>query len=530
MSPEANIHSIRALEKQIEEGDGDIIKLKRARNALLNISICIPPEILGCIFVWSLIWKTGYTAYLQHFDWLQKGSYNFLLVCNHWFEVATRTPELWSFWGNTLQDWKKRHHRSGATPLDLVLEEDRSAPHAFDENLQDIVRRRVTQDIIRTVHLTSTQYDTLTSIISSLTPRDEGAQNGNIESIVWHSIAYPLVDISNFFARSRLSKLRRLELCGNFLISSWDHLAPRATLLTSLSLDMIKLPQIPTITNSQLFAILISNPNLQQLRLSNSPLPSDTNGPEFQVPLRHLKLLSLGGDFRRLFGLLRRLNFPVLDSIQLNGTDSAVEVIGPYIRDYLQRGPKFQDKLKIKLFVLPLSISISVDTVWAQNTAPPQDPLDLAFGISLTNPPQGELGQFLIDLIALIPKEHVVSFGADPGIGLPEELFCMMPNIETLYLYGAELSKGFLQPDPDGPRARAKLLPSLRLLRLEDTTGDWSHLTTYLAHQTSDGQIISLEVTGYPHDMGPEVVEEIKALVEEFTFEEYLEVDSEESS
>ena len=46
MGPEANIDLIRVLEKQIEEGNGDIIKLKRDRNSLLNISTRVPPEIL----------------------------------------------------------------------------------------------------------------------------------------------------------------------------------------------------------------------------------------------------------------------------------------------------------------------------------------------------------------------------------------------------------------------------------------------------------------------------------------------------
>jgi len=42
MGHEANMDSIRVLEKQIEEGKGDVIKLKRARNAFLNISTHTP--------------------------------------------------------------------------------------------------------------------------------------------------------------------------------------------------------------------------------------------------------------------------------------------------------------------------------------------------------------------------------------------------------------------------------------------------------------------------------------------------------
>ena len=95
----------------------------------------------------------------------------------------------------------------------------------------------------------------------------------------------------------------------------------------------------------------------------------------------------------------------------------------------------------------------------------------------------------------------------------------MMPNIETLRVSGVELSKGFLRPSPDGPRANAKLLPSLRSLHLANVTlnnGDWGHLMTYLTHQISDGQLISLKIIGeFPH-LCTEVAKEVKDLVGEF--------------
>ena len=53
--PPSAQHSVRDLEKQIEEGTGDLIQLKRTRNSLLNISTRVPPEILGAIFSWSAI-------------------------------------------------------------------------------------------------------------------------------------------------------------------------------------------------------------------------------------------------------------------------------------------------------------------------------------------------------------------------------------------------------------------------------------------------------------------------------------------
>ena len=517
MGREARIHSIRALEKRIEEGKGDITKLKRARNSLLNVSARVPPEILGEIFAWSLVRKGD-------FDGLRKGSYNFLLVCHHWFEVASRTPELWSFWGNTLRDWNKRHHHARA-PLDLVLDGGRCGPDAtFDESLRDVVRGHVMQDTIRQVHLTTSgDGPALAPIILSLTPdHDEGVQNDNIESIVWRNWGTPLVDVSNFFARSRLSNLRLLELSGNFRILSWDYLTPRTTLLTSLLLEV---PLSPTPITSQLFSILASNPNIRKLWLTDPALPNDADGPTFQVPLHHLKSLSLIGAFHRVFGLLRQLVLPEgLDNIYLTVYKSTVEdisqTLGPYMRDYFQRNPRFQDRLHITSSSSPDSISFAVDVVCTHTTAPVQNPF-VALTVCLDAPPlQDVLEQLFIDFAALVPQKHVVSLSTDLGDNLPEVLFSTMPNIEMLHLLNVKLSKGFLQPKLDGPRANTKLLPSLRSLCLEDVTlvdRDWSHLTRYLTHQTSDGQIISLEVIGYFPNMRPEVVNEIAELVE-FTY------------
>ena len=457
MGREANIHSIKALEKQIKEDKGDIIELKRARNLLLNISTRVPPEILGNIFTWSLAREASRSQ--SHFDGLRKGSYNFLLVCHHWFEVASRTPELWSFWGNTLQDWKKRYHRSGAAPLDLVLDEDKCDPDVlFDKSLQGAIRGHVARGTVRQVHL-SLCGDTLTSIISSLTPDDEGARNENIESIVWQNLG-ALVDASDFFGRSCFSKLCRLDLIGDFRISSWDSLATRTTLLTTLSLGISSPPP----TASQLFSILTSNPNLQQLTLSDLIPPDSANGSVLQVPLRNLKLLSLRGEFRHLFGLLRRLALPeTLNTVDLVGLDATVEeisqILEPYMRDYFRRDVRFQDRLEVSSISCDESVSVSVRVPCTQDTVPTQKPF-VAYTVVLADPPPPDVMERLsVDLITLVPQEYVVSLSASLDIDPPEELFSTAPNIEFLCLDNVDLSEGFLQPNPDGPRANTKLLP-----------------------------------------------------------------------
>ena len=511
---EANLGSTGELDEQI--------KLKRARKSVLAISARVPPEILGRIFVRCLIWETTIPPHLEYCRWLQKGSYNFLLVCHHWFEVASYTPELWSFWGNTLQDWKKRHHRSVTFPLDLVLDESRNRdPEVyFDRSLHCAVRARVVQNAIRQIHIRSDHEETLDSIVSSLTPGNDGdGQNVNIESIIWHHRGTALVDISNFFTQSRLSKLHSLDLAGSLQILSWDPLASQITSLTTLSLHLF---QTPSLSTSQLFSILASNPKLQRLSLSDTGIPNDTRRSTLKVRLPRLKLLSLRGEFRQLFGVLRQLTLPAaIHVMDLNICQPTIEdisqTLGSYMQDYFRRDARFQNKLHVSSATSRSSISISIGVIRAQVMPPVRTSPSVSVGVVL--PLTGGLEQLLISVVAPIPGDHVASFHLTSGMKLPEEVLAMMPNIETLHLTRAELSKGFLQPNPDGPRADTKLLPSLRSLCLEYVTltdNDWSHLTKYLVHQTSDNQTISLLVTSASR-MDPGVTNEIKDLVEDFT-------------
>ena len=126
----------------------------------------------------------------------------------------------------------------------------------------------------------------------------------------------------------------------------------------------------------------------------------------------------------------------MLDNMYLAGFDSTVEVIRqtlrPYMRGYLQRDARFQDRLRISSLSCGF-ISISIEVVCAKTTAlaKPRVGLDVYL---IDTPLSDALEQSFIDLIASVLQEHVVSFDADFNMKLPKELFFTMPNIEMLCL------------------------------------------------------------------------------------------------
>ena len=359
MSREINIDHIRDLDKQIEEGAGDMVELKRARNSLLNISTIVPPEILGSIFRWNVTSETG----LPPTHGFPEGTYNFLLVCHHWFEVASHTPELWSFWGCTLKEWSRWYKRSGTTPVDLMLSAYYpDSPEILDEPLQDILRDRAACDLVRSLYLLIEERPLVTSILSTLTPDDEDVQCSSIESIVLRC-----VDASEFFARHCFPKLWHLNLSTGVTISSWEDIGLHTTALTTLSLTIKDISHV--LTTPQLLSILASNPRLQSLTLSRNMIPRDReDGSTVPVPLPHLKKLSLSGEFHPVFQVLRWLDHPeMMDKMKLYVSRCTVEdifgTLGPYVRDYIQRDGRFPDRLAIHATSARDSVSIQTSTI-----------------------------------------------------------------------------------------------------------------------------------------------------------------------
>jgi hypothetical protein len=507
MDREINIDSILAL-------DAGIIRLKRSRNSLLNIAR-VPPEILGKIFYLNVMPEFSVT----HFPEIQAGSYNFLLVCHRWFEVARCTPGLWSFWGNSLEDWRRRYLCPGTAPLDLVLNmygsENRCG--SLDEALRDVLRDRAAHDAIRTVHLTGPE-DLLATIISLLTPDGEDIKHSSIESIY-----FSCVDASDFFARQRFPRLRDLYFSWKLRISSWDDLRSHTMGLTSLSFFRGTSP-IPTA--SQVLSLLAANPNIRTLELSLEIEDDGGRDSDLRVPLRHLERLSLDGNIWHVFSVLHRLELPErVDDTTLEFYGCTLkeirEVIGPYIRDYLGR----EDRLGIFLSSdnsLSLHASVIGTRCHGADRLPQQSPPRAEFSAELVEHVSwGEKEKLYTDILAFLPRERVVYFKTDLRMGVVEELLIAMDNVESLHLISPVVSEGFMLPNPNGPNAHKKLLPSLQRLYLEQArTSDcnWDPLIAYLAHQTSGNQAISLNVSGDVLHICSGLVKQIDDLVEEFVY------------
>jgi hypothetical protein len=510
MDLEINLDSIRALEKKIQEHERAIINLKRARNSLLNVST-LPPEVLGSIFRWNAI-PVG--------DWggLRKGSYNFLLVCHHWFQVASATPELWCFWGNSMQDWRHRHALCRAAPLDLVL--ITSVNHDLDDGLRGALQDCAARGVMRRVHLDGSYATTLlSSVISSIVTKGEETQSISMESFILRSSGGPSINISDFFSRYHFPKLQHLDLYG-FNISSWDLLGSRITSLTTLLLTSDE--RLPPPTLSQMLLILSANPNLQSLTLSKSSVPpADSDGFSSQIQPRHLKRLHLTSNFGRVFGLLDRLELPdKMDSLYLSLSECSpsdlLQTLGPYLGNRVRR--RFPGGLGISVDCGPNFSFLSILVGDAREDGLIQGGWYMAVdGTTNVTLGEEEADELCFDIIAHIPQEVVVYLTT---MSLPilrsEELCVRMCNVTHINLEQVDLSTWFAEPDTREPHASEDLLRGLRSISIADSSlsgDDWGPFTRFLTCRAAVGnRISSLHFSNCPY-MSEGVAESIKCAV-----------------
>jgi len=521
MGRELNTDSIKALEEQIKQHERAIIKLKRSRNSLLNVST-LPPEVLGNIFRWNVTLKDAFGDLVER-------SHNFLLVCNHWFEVASRTPELWTFWGNNLDDWDERYLSSSVgAPLDLVLVPDliyyKRMPGSVNESYQAVLADRAARNSIRRIHLWTDNEHLLASIISPLLSSCGGLRISNLESLILRADCERPLDVS-FFAHSHLPKLQYLEFF-NWTISSWDHLASQHALLTTLALSPHD--AAPTPTMPQLLSILTSTPHLQTLVLNARALPDDDGGEPFsQVPLRHLEELRLEGrgTVRQIFEFLRRLDHPNKMGklwIELSGfvADDIPQTIGPYLRDYVRRRGRSPNGLGVSLSICGFITFGAGDVGELHPSTSRLERMATFFFLSIWGHvayPDDVRDQLTLDLITHVPREEIVYLRTGERLAAITDLPVRMPNLKAMDLEAIPLYPTFpVLVSQDGAQVEERFPPSLQHLFLRELLlngFDWIYLIGFLYRRASSGNPLdSLRIDG-PCHMCLEVSRRVRGMV-----------------
>jgi hypothetical protein len=520
MGREVNEVDIRKLEKKIEEGMGNAGRLKRARNTLLNISIRVPPELLGYIFLCIV----GDHNRLHS---LHGACYRFLFVCHRWYHVARSTPELWTFWGHKLAHWLSRFDRSGALPVDLTLSGFRGgSTFPVCRPLLAALRDHAERDIVRSLNLWSERKGVLTEVLEALTPDENQLRVSSLQTM-----ALRYVDASAFMARTRFPRLTYLNLASGTHVTDWPTIANHTMALTTLALtlendDVPSLPSIP-----ELLCLLGRNPHLCNVTISCLwTVRIEEHSPIGPIPMHALKKISIEGGHRSVYHLLRRLHCPQsIDHMFLttakSGPRQILDTLGRAVRQHLRHERKFRSDLGIELHCLSDYIQLQASDT-TQSADRMQRRTFATFQAHLSEDMDyDEYVQLCRDLMACVPTEEVVYFGGEMAMDIVKQLASMLPNITDVHLVDVEVQTGFLQPDEGG--INTKLFPSLQNLCLEDVfpleRGSWQPLREYVAQQTAEGQQISLTIIAPHGHICGTVLREIRALVTVFEVSNVLE-------
>jgi len=280
---------------------------------------------------------------------------------------------------------------------------------------------------------------------------------------------------------------------------------------------------------AQLISLLASNPNLRRVSLVQHTVADDSvDRTSSRVQLRHLESLDLKGDSRNVMKLFHRLDYPGnmenlgLDLCNCDITDIP-QIIGPYLQDHLQHRDKFQDGVSVDVDVYERgsgnSIALHLRDDDRTNLSGPTSgwmvyrivALDMELN---ARHPKDVLNEATLDLLARIPREDVNKFHTDYGFDAMEGVYTRFPNLRELHTSKIPLSKVF----PNQILDRETTIPPLERVVLQNMVvdgGDWSPLTTFLAHRVSFGNRLETLVIHYPPDMSPELEDSIKAAVGE---------------
>jgi hypothetical protein len=459
-SCEVNARAIRNLELEIQNHGKDTTHLKRLRNSLLNVSVYLPPEILGHIFWWKVVSGVNPSGRISG------GTFNFILVCRYWFDVATSTPSLWAFWGTSLRECLEFYRYSGAVPLYLNLadidsdREVRSASCVFqDQGVQERVRH---------LHI-HTSPKILAKILSLMsTPKPTSVQS-QIQSLTFMVDERPgeILDITNFLNAHSLPKLQSLRLRGCDL--GWNSLILQTSRLTHLFIHSHDGFAKPTVL--QLAALFARNNSLEEIDLSLEIASTpDDSSPEIPTStfLPHLRRLTIHGSTTGHTRLLNRLTF----SNALKQVNADLSLDGFRIDVAAALTPFLHN-----LFLACQSSELAVHIVYA------------LVGLSVNVSRPGERGDAEDFLMLRISSLHMGFWDIAPT--LPEEVAKRLPTTKITSLSIRRYSAVFRQDF----RCLFRMVCKVRELRITDSAID--DIVQVLASPPPTGE--ESEPTPLPH-------------------------------
>jgi hypothetical protein len=427
MGREANEDAIRRL-------DEEILKLNRKRNSLLNISTRVPPEILGYIFRWGV--GRARIEPSQYPLRVTKGSYNFLLVCHHWLDVASQTPELWTYWGNTLEAWNQQcsRPRSGMGPVDLVV--GHHSPAALstfpNEPLRAALRKLAEDGKIRSLYFHHPMLRSYERLLSALAPDGQSVTPSNIEFISFKLVHSKVLtdrgkptalghyaDVSPLFTRHHLPKLQYLSLSWGLRMTAWSDLGLHTAALTALDLAISDEGSRPTL--AELVSVLASNPLLQTLNLYGHAVPPITEDqPSLRVALPRLKELATHADFSSTFKLLSLLDLPAkVHTTRLIAYDCTIDnivgALGPFATRFIYNHGA--DRLEVLVNANRQFMTVEVTPVSGAAEGNTFARFTGAFSHATTNPPPNVIQQ-CADFADSLSVRFEVRFGVASQISI----------------------------------------------------------------------------------------------------------------
>ena len=405
--------------------------------------------------------------------------------------------------------------------MDLVLNGDQRSTSkvSFGGPLQDAVQERARQDAIRSLHLWSERDLVQVKVLDALTPA-----NGEVNYAGMESISLRLVDASKFLAHCRFPNLSCLWLSVGTHISNWDHIASHTMSLMTLEItvDIDDVTAIPT--TLQLLSILALNPRLQDVTLTRlRAFPEDSVISPIPALMQHLKKLTIEGDFSLVLKIVEGLDYPRrMDELTLivckSRAEDVLTILAPLARDHIER--EGRRRVRLGLSVKCYSGCLSIQASSIDNTG--GEAQRFTFATFTVHQRMDVLDddslQMCANFIAQVSMYDIVHFGGDLSMEVVKQVVPTMPRIQELHLVCARLEKGFLLLDPEATVVRKKLLPSLQHLYLEDILPDetsWQPLLSFLAHQTADGQRISVAISAPGEHICNDVIREIGAFVKE---------------